>query len=194
MDIWTPQKDLRWRKGIIRILLPGSVEVTMFKPIKVFLCLIFLLVTSSAAVAKLKVAVGVDYSDEKVRQELQEGMEARINSTERYSLTPPNGVDADLLLTINCLKVKVVVKVVLVACSSEVSYFPYQRQPINITVRAGGMISGSTDYIVTHLMNMFINGTTDDILQERKTILQKEVRDLCQERPSECKVPAKPNS
>ena len=50
-----------------------------------------LLVLANPASAKLRVKIDVEASDDKIKNTLQESMKARLNSTERYTIT-----DSDL--------------------------------------------------------------------------------------------------
>lgn len=167
-----------------------SVEIMMNQPIiKAFVCFIFLLLTSNGAMAKLKVVVAVSYDDEKIRQELESSINARINSTERYTLANLKDSGVDLLLDVECLKV---LKVVATVCTSRVSYWPFKDIALYVEVAAAvTTVSGPTEYVVNGIMNTFINGTTDDKLKATKMSVQAAILNLCYEQPSECKVPGK---
>jgi hypothetical protein len=159
---------------------------------KLLIVAAIVLAASSSACAKLRVAVNVEVSDEKVKRELQEAMEARINSTERYTISS-NAVETDLLLGVNCL--------VLergegyrtgVACDSDVTYYPYKDSALSITLDAAGSMAASrvddTSHVANSLMNHFINGTTDGILADRKNFLRAAIRAFCANEPTECKM------
>jgi hypothetical protein len=64
---------------------------------KLLVATAIVLATSGSACAKLSVKLVIDVSNEKAKRELQEAIEARINSTDRYTVTS-NAVDTDLLL------------------------------------------------------------------------------------------------
>lgn len=61
-----------------------------------------LLAVANPTYAKLGVKVGVQVSDEKIRNTLQESMKARLNSTGRYIITDTEAA-TDLLMEVNCL-------------------------------------------------------------------------------------------
>lgn len=146
-----------------------------------------MLATSGSACAKLRVNVKVEVSNEKVNRELQEDLEARINSTDRYTITN-NAVETDLILAVNCL----VLDRGSVICDSDVTYFPYNSSALSIVVEAAESMASArlddTGYVANSLMNHFINGTTDAILSDRKDFLRKAIRVLCLNEPTECKM------
>jgi hypothetical protein len=145
------------------------------------------LAASGSACAKLRVNLQIKLSNEKAKLELQEAMEARINSTDRYTLTS-NAGETDLLLSVSCL----VQERGTVACDSDVSYWPYKNfaQPIAVEAAESMAMSGlnDTSYIASFLMNHFINGTTDTVLAERKNSLREAIRFFCATEPTECKM------
>jgi len=170
---------------------------------RLLIVVVIILSTSMSAHAKLYVTVLVSVSDEKVKQALQEGMEARINSTERYTISS-SPVDANLFLATYCIVLEHVAGFKNeVVCHSEVVYFPFRGSLISLTLEGAGGIAvsgpGSTEYIVNSAINHFINGTTDAILAERKLFLKKAVVKLCMNEPSECvpshdtEIPQSPN-
>jgi|HubBroStandDraft_6_1064221.scaffolds.fasta_scaffold1680411_1 hypothetical protein len=160
---------------------------------KLLIVAAIMLSTSLSAYAKIYVTISVSVSDsdEKTKRELEEGMEARINSTERYAVSG-KPVDAELLLDATCM--------ILengggrkdgVVCDSEVTYFPFRGSALSIHLEGASHMAvsgpGNTAYIVGALMNRFINGTTDDVLTGRKNFLKLAVRQLCEDEPSDCK-------
>jgi hypothetical protein len=161
--------------------------------IKTALLAVFLLAAANPANAKLKVHFNVDTSDENVKRELEEGLRAKINSTERYGISD-GPMDTDLVLAVDCLvlsneggyKTGVV-------CDSGVTYFPYRGAAVSVNIEAAQtMVVGrldSLEFIVNSLMNHFINGTTEVILADRKTFLRTSVQLLCRDQPTECKMP-----
>ena len=151
-----------------------------------------LLALANTAWAKLQVKISVDVSDNKIKNDLQEAIEARLNSTERYSVTQ-NGPEASLFVAVYCI--------ILenqsgyrngVACDSEVTYYPYGDSPVSTSVEEAGhlVVAGLNDtpFIVEKIMNRFINGTTDSKLAERKTFLRSCIQLLCAVHPDECKL------
>lgn len=158
-----------------------------------FLAVCLLTITYSVQ-AKIKVYINVDIPDEKVKQELEEGIKARINSTDRYGMSNAP-IETDLLLAIDCLvlsnengyKTGVV-------CDSGVTYYPFRGAALSINIEAAetmsvGRLDGS-EFIANSLMNHFINGTTDAILADRKSFLRSAVRMFCRDEPAECKMPS----
>jgi len=154
----------------------------------------FLLFGAASPVrAKIQVNIDVEVSDDKIKKSLQEGMKARINSTERYSLTD-SAMATDLFMEVDCL--------VLenedgyksgIVCASEVTYYPYKGSPVSIGVEKAAhlIVSNLTDhsFLIEKLMNRFINATTDSELAGRKSFLRSAIQLLCDERPNECKLP-----
>jgi hypothetical protein len=93
------------------------------------LAIAMLLSVASPVSAKLGVQLGVKVQgdqDGQFDKSLKEAMEARLNSTERYSITTPSPT-ADLLLMVSCLAVHNTAghKTGFV-CDSVVVYFPYR--------------------------------------------------------------------
>ena len=116
-------------------------------------------------------------------------MEARINSTDRYTISS-NALETDLLLAVNCLVVNE--RGSSVICDSDVFYYPYKYSALSIVVEAAESMAMSglndTSSISSFLINHFINGTTDAILAERKSFLREAIRVVCYREPTECKM------
>jgi hypothetical protein len=87
------------------------------------------LAASGSACAKLHVNLRIDFSNEKAKRELQEAMEARINSTDRYTISS-GPMETDLILAVNCLAPESGP----VICDSDVSYYPYKNLALPIAV------------------------------------------------------------
>jgi hypothetical protein len=155
---------------------------------KLLIATAIVLAACGSACAKVYVFVSVQISDEKIKQQLQDAVEARINSTERYTVTG-NAMETDLVLKVTCLALGEGSEI---ACDSEVGYFPY-RSALSVPVEGAESMAVSpldnTGYIANSLMNHFINGTTDAILEERKSFLRKAIRLFCAIEPTECKMP-----
>lgn len=160
---------------------------------KLLIVAAIMLVASSSAWAKLHVLVTVAISDEKLQRELREGLEARLNSTERYTVTT-DAVITNLSLTVHCL--------VLadqsgyktgIACHNATIYFPYKDSALREEVEdAEGMVAAPPDntaHIVDQVMIHFINGTTDQILTEKKNFLRTKIQYFCANEPTESKMP-----
>jgi hypothetical protein len=145
------------------------------------------LAAAASASAKLHVSLKIEVSNEKANRELQEAMEARINSTDRYAISR-NVLETDLLIAVNCL----VLERGPVVCDSNVTYYPYKDSALFTEIEGAESMAGAgldnTSYVTTSLMNHFINGTTDSILAERKSFLRGAIRDLCASEPTECKT------
>jgi hypothetical protein len=143
------------------------------------------LAASGSACAKLRVSLKIDFSNEKAKRELQEAIEARINSTDRYTIAS-EAAETDLLLAVSCLAPESVP----VTCNSDVSYFPYKDLALSIPVEVAesmAMSRNDTGYIASNLMNHFIDGTTDAILKERKSFVREAIQLFCYNDPTECK-------
>lgn len=157
---------------------------------KILLVVAVLLVTPTLAHPKLAVHINVSTTSDKVTTQLREGMEARINGTDRYEISV-NAIETDLILAVNCI---VLDNGALAACDSDVTYFPYRYWPLSIELeRAESIVTSGTgqlSYIVDTLMNHFINGSTDAVLSERKKFLRESIQAFCADEPSECKKPA----
>jgi hypothetical protein len=150
------------------------------------------LALSNSVCAKLHVSVSVEIPDENIKREIQEAVEARINSTERYTISS-NALETDLILDVECLVLQNEAGYKNgVVCYSEVNYFPYKGSALVTivddaeTMAVGGM---NTSYVINYLMNHFINGTTDAVLADRKQTLQRAIRVHCSSEPTDCRMP-----
>jgi hypothetical protein len=132
----------------------------------------------------VKVAVKVDNdADGKMQKTLQEGMTARLNSTERYTLSDdPMVVNLQLSATCIVLENHLDQKTGI-GCHSEVIYYPFDGSPLSTIVEAAGHLAvggiNDSSFLVDALMGHFINGTTDAELADRKKIMQQGIRLLC---------------
>jgi hypothetical protein len=160
----------------------------MLKHLMVFAVL---LAMADSVPAKLKVNVVIDLSEEKFKNELQEAIEARINSTERYTIATSAGV-AELLLSITCMTVEHEggLRTGFV-CNSDVTYFPFEKSALMVELEpAGNLVVGgpkSATFVANSLMNRFINGTTEEELASKKAFLRRSVALFCNSRPTDCK-------
>jgi hypothetical protein len=154
----------------------------------VLLTTVLLLIAASSTSAKLKVKVGIETLGEggsNLESSLRESVEARINSTDRYVLTT-NAGEADLVIEFTCVVMRPAVEI---ACTSDVTYFPYKDSSLYISVdKADRIASGDTSFVTESLMNRFFNSTTDSTLAERKQFLRHGVQLLCANHPEECKL------
>jgi hypothetical protein len=143
---------------------------------------------SNSACAKLRVSISVETSNEKIKRELQEDLEARINSTDRYTIAR-NAIETELWLEVYCLALERGP----VVCRSDVTYYPYKNSPVSLHIEtAENMASSVPDditYITNALMNHFINGTTDANLEDGKNLFRKGIQLLYATVPAECKMP-----
>jgi hypothetical protein len=174
---------------------PGQRLISVFEGQmrKLLIVAAIVLTAATSTCAKLHVSVSVDITDEKVKRELQEAMEARINSTERY-LISSDAVETDLLLAVSCLVLENEAGYKNgVVCDSDVAYYPYKNSALSIRVEVAETMAvaglDNTSYVVNYLMNHFINGTTDSILADRKNFLRASIQRLCVNEPTECKMP-----
>lgn len=153
-----------------------------------------LLAVANPTYAKLGVKVGVQVSDEKIRNTLQESMKARLNSTGRYIITDTEAA-TDLLMEVNCLVLENEGGVKNgIVCDSVVTYYPYRGSQVSTRLdNAGHMaVSGIREisFVIEKLLNHFMDGTTDSELAARKSFLRSSVQLLCQNQPNECKLTA----
>jgi hypothetical protein len=160
---------------------------------KLLIVAAIVLTAASSACAKINVTVKVAISDEKIRQELLEALEARINSTERYAISSKE-FETDILLSVNCLVLEQGTRTRSVfVCDSDVTYYPYKNEAISVGIEAAESIvaAGIDDpsYVANYLMNHFINGTTDATLADRKGFLRTAIRLLCAHNHAECSMP-----
>jgi len=164
----------------------------------VLLTIAMLLSVASPVSAKLgvQIALVVEHDqDGTLEKTLKDGMEARLNSTERYTVTNDSHA-LDLLIEVGCIAIQNNgIKTGIITCFSVVNYLPYRGSVLlaNQLEQAGSIyVSGSgTAYIAEQMMNDFINGTTDAKLKEQKGILRMGIQVLCQDHPEECGILAK---
>ena len=161
---------------------------------------VLLLLASSPALAKLKVFVAVRVkNDENIKAEIERGLQARINSTERYTalaVTNPTPAETDFVLNVGCIVLEREhgQKTGLV-CYSTVTFFPFENSGLNTDLEAGSMVVSplqNTDYmayIAEGLIDTFINGTTDEALENCRSILRYSVRAYCSNHSADCATP-----
>lgn len=117
-----------------------------------------LLAVANPTYAKLGVKVGVQVSDEKIRNTLQESMKARLNSTGRYIITDTEAA-TDLLMEVNCLVLENEGGVKNgIVCDSVVTYYPYRGSQVSTRLdNAGHMaVSGirESSFVIEKLLNL----------------------------------------
>ena len=161
---------------------------------------LLLLCLAQPAESKLHVKIFVSVGEDdgsKVGNALQEGMAARLNSTERYTVTDDPAA-TDLLLAVYCIvtgnrggeKYGTV-------CFSAVAYYPFSGFPLSTHVEgaermaAAGLEHNDLSFLIDTLVNHFINGTTHAELAEQKKMMREGIQLLCALKPAECAAPAK---
>ena len=156
-----------------------------------------LLAIASPASAKLRVEIALIVQgdqDGQFKKSLREGMEARLNSTERYTITDDYST-ADLFMTVSCMAVRNAGVKAGFVCYSIVDYCPYRGNTFleGLIKEAGSMATaGLSDsaFFAELIANHLINGTTDAELAKQKDYLRAGIQMLCGDHPEEC-VPAK---
>jgi hypothetical protein len=156
-----------------------------------------LLSVASPASAKLNVMIALEVQDDQngmFEKSLGDGMEARLNSTERYTITN-NFLTADLFMTVSCMAVHNAGVKAGFVCYSIVTYCPYRGNTFlgKLVEGAGHMaVAGPSEsaFFAEAMVNHLINGTTDDELAKHRGYLRDGIQILCRDHPEEC-VPAK---
>lgn len=148
-----------------------------------------LLLASAPALAKLKVSVVVTVKNDVVQGQLERALQARINSTERYTVVNSMGA-ADFILAVDCIVLQTEQGYKSgVVCNSTVSFFPFNTGLYTDLGLARAMVVSplqNMSYIAEGLIDTFINGTTDEALDSNRSLLRYIVRAHCTSNPTDC--------
>jgi hypothetical protein len=103
-----------------------------------FIAMLFL---CSVAEAKVTVTVTVILEDKDIQAQIQQGIEARINSTERYvvgNLAANSSVRPLITLDVTCMVVETNGVKHGVVCDSMAAYFPFENSGLYLDVSDAG--------------------------------------------------------
>ena len=143
--------------------------------------------------AKLKVSIGVDFSDESLKSEIKSGIAARFNSTERYTVTESE--DTDVFVHVICVLVKLkdASHNLGVACAVNTLYFPFRN---SLTYPIAGPIITATPERLQSMIGDFadyvINATTDETLADYRKTVTTSIQLTCLNVPKICTLPPQP--
>jgi hypothetical protein len=169
------------------VLVPAEATMRKF-----FIVAGILLLMSGMANAKMKVRLFIQLDDNaKLKAQLMEGVEARLNSTERYGVVGKEE-DSDFLLAVFCMVESAHKGETGFSCVSIIEYFPFPDTGSYIVLYDAGTILGGPlnegEFVTNGIANKFINGTTDEKLTARKTELLTSIKLLCLRHVDACQI------
>ena len=139
---------------------------------------------------KVSVTVSVNAKEDEFKSRLEQALQAKINSTERYTIVNAER-PADILLHVRCL--------VLqshdgnkpdAVCYSHVTFYPFGDSDLWMDLgEAMTMVASSmtnTGYFVQGLIDIFINGTTNEGLENSRLMMRSLVHTHCTNNPNDC--------
>ncbi len=157
--------------------------------VKALAAMVFCLLVALPSFGKLKVRLGIDVEDPSIRRSISSAVSARLNSTDRYTVT--ESAPADLLFGVLCVKVKTVSQEIGITCAGTVEYYPFG--PLGWSLPAAGtMIFADPEnvrIITDALVDALINNTTDSKLLECKAQMIASIHGTCDQNPSICRNP-----
>jgi hypothetical protein len=156
---------------------------------KLLLTVAMLLATSCSVSAKLTTLININASDEQLKHEVRESIEARLNSTERYKVAHQGDVP-DLEFDVSCMALETEGgSKTGIGCYSEITYYPF-RDSLYTDLPGTFVVAGhnSGEYIANQLVNNFINGSTDELLTNSKNMLKVALLAHCVMSPDDCKL------
>ena len=140
----------------------------------------------------MKVKIGVDFSNDSIKSEIESGLAERFNSTDRCSTTD-SFYDNDIFLHVICVSVKFkdANYNLAVACAARAFYYPFKNTLSYDLGEASSIVTKSPDNLqsmISEFANDLINATTDEKLAEYKKTMTTGIRLVCLSEPATCRL------